>query len=218
MSCCRSSSADATQNQPRRRHPPHPAGRLSRVVWPPLRYPDKAMKRNRARASIFAAGRPEGRLLVYAMPSFLSKVLVPGRAASFTAVAGLLLCGIVHAVGATMPDSVSVAEQYLLAAANQERVARGLPQLHRDPQLARAAAQHARLMAEHGGISHQRFRRTTINSARELQSHQRHRRGRGRGAQRGADSRHVDELRAPSHQPAGPVRRRRIPGRGGARR
>jgi uncharacterized protein YkwD len=52
-------------------------------------------------------------------------------------------------------DSTTVAEQYLLAAANQERAARGLPQLHRDPQLARAAAGHARVMAEHESISHQ---------------------------------------------------------------
>jgi len=52
-------------------------------------------------------------------------------------------------------DSVSVAEQYLLSAANQERAARGLPTLHRDPSLARAATEHARAMAAHGGISHQ---------------------------------------------------------------
>jgi hypothetical protein len=51
--------------------------------------------------------------------------------------------------------SATIAEQYLLAAANQERSARGLPLLHRDPQLAAAAAQHAEQMARHGGISHQ---------------------------------------------------------------
>ena len=49
----------------------------------------------------------------------------------------------------------TVAEQYLLAAANQERAARGLQPLRRDPQLTQAAAQHARAMAEHGTISHQ---------------------------------------------------------------
>jgi hypothetical protein len=48
-----------------------------------------------------------------------------------------------------------VAEQYLLSAANQERLARGLSQLRRDPQLAVAAADHARQMAAHEGISHQ---------------------------------------------------------------
>jgi Cysteine-rich secretory protein family len=54
-----------------------------------------------------------------------------------------------------LPDIPTVAEQYLLAAANQERAARNLPLLHRDPQLARAAAQHAQAMAAHGSISHQ---------------------------------------------------------------
>jgi hypothetical protein len=53
------------------------------------------------------------------------------------------------------PDTPTVAEQYLLAAANQERAARNLPLLHRDPQLARAAAQHAQAMAAHQSISHQ---------------------------------------------------------------
>jgi hypothetical protein len=52
-------------------------------------------------------------------------------------------------------DTPTVAEQYLLSAANQERAARGLPLLQRDPQLARAAAQHAQVMAEHASISHQ---------------------------------------------------------------
>jgi Cysteine-rich secretory protein family len=54
--------------------------------------------------------------------------------------------------GASTPN---VAEQYLLAAANQDRAARGLPPLHRDPVLARAALYHARQMAAHEGISHQ---------------------------------------------------------------
>jgi hypothetical protein len=53
------------------------------------------------------------------------------------------------------PNSATVAEQYLLAAANQERTSRGLNPLQRDPQLARAATQHARAMAEHRTISHQ---------------------------------------------------------------
>jgi uncharacterized protein YkwD len=49
----------------------------------------------------------------------------------------------------------TIAEQYLLVAANQERTARNLPLLQRDSNLARAAAQHAQVMAEHGSISHQ---------------------------------------------------------------
>jgi hypothetical protein len=52
-------------------------------------------------------------------------------------------------------SAATVAEQYLLAAANQERTARGLSELRRDPQLAVAAAGHAREMAAHEGISHQ---------------------------------------------------------------
>ena len=48
-----------------------------------------------------------------------------------------------------------IAEQYLLSAANQERAARGLSELHRDVKLAHAAANHAQKMAEHGSISHQ---------------------------------------------------------------
>lgn len=54
--------------------------------------------------------------------------------------------------GAAMPN---VAEQYLLAAANQERAALGIPPLHRDPVLAQAALYHARQMAAHANISHQ---------------------------------------------------------------
>jgi len=82
-------------------------------------------------------------------------MLTLGGAAVFAAAAAVLACGAAQAAGASSDATASVAEQYLLAAANQERAARGLPQLHRDPQLARAAAQHARLMAEHGSISHQ---------------------------------------------------------------
>jgi uncharacterized protein YkwD len=52
-------------------------------------------------------------------------------------------------------SAATIAEQYLLSAANQERLARGLSELRRDPQLALAAAGHAREMAMHEGISHQ---------------------------------------------------------------
>lgn len=52
-------------------------------------------------------------------------------------------------------ETATVAEQYLLAAANQERATRGLPLLRRDSLLARSAAQHAEMMAEHESISHQ---------------------------------------------------------------
>jgi uncharacterized protein YkwD len=49
----------------------------------------------------------------------------------------------------------TVAEQFLLAAANQDRTARGLPQLRYNPTLTEAARYHAREMAAHGDISHQ---------------------------------------------------------------
>jgi len=52
-------------------------------------------------------------------------------------------------------NPASVAEQYLLAAANGERLSRGLQLLQRDPVLAQAAAFHARQMADHGDISHE---------------------------------------------------------------
>jgi uncharacterized protein YkwD len=52
-------------------------------------------------------------------------------------------------------ETPTVAEQYLLSAANQERAARGLTLLQRDPNLARSAARHAYAMAAHGAISHQ---------------------------------------------------------------
>jgi uncharacterized protein YkwD len=47
------------------------------------------------------------------------------------------------------------AEQSLLAAANRERAARGIPQLRFDPVLAEAARFHAMQMAAHANISHQ---------------------------------------------------------------
>jgi len=48
-----------------------------------------------------------------------------------------------------------IAEQFLLAAANQDRTARGLKPLRLDPTLAEAALAHAREMAAHRDISHQ---------------------------------------------------------------
>jgi Cysteine-rich secretory protein family len=49
----------------------------------------------------------------------------------------------------------TVAEQYLQAAADQERSALHLPPLRRDPALVAAATRHARLMVAHNDISHQ---------------------------------------------------------------
>ncbi len=51
--------------------------------------------------------------------------------------------------------NLTVAEQYLFAAANEERVHEGLSPLRFDPMLMEASASHAREMAEHETISHQ---------------------------------------------------------------
>jgi hypothetical protein len=61
----------------------------------------------------------------------------------------------VSALPVAAQTSATVAEQYLLSAANQERAARGLSQLRRDPLLASAANTHALTMAAHATISHQ---------------------------------------------------------------
>lgn len=81
-----------------------------------------------------------------AKPGQLTDLLL-GFALAF----GILPC----ALAQQPQDTATLAEQYLLSAANQERGTRGLPLLRRDPQLARAAAQHASVMAAHGTISHQ---------------------------------------------------------------
>lgn len=65
------------------------------------------------------------------------------------------LPGVAATPTAMIPPAPNVAERYLLNAANQERVARGLPMLHSDPVLAQAARYHALQMADHRDISHQ---------------------------------------------------------------
>ena len=52
-------------------------------------------------------------------------------------------------------QTTSSAERTLFESANRERKAQGLPALKWDDHLAAAARKHARLMAEHGSISHQ---------------------------------------------------------------
>jgi uncharacterized protein YkwD len=52
-------------------------------------------------------------------------------------------------------NNLTVAEQYLLAAANEARANQGLSPLHLDPVLTEASAAHAREMANHANISHQ---------------------------------------------------------------
>ena len=75
----------------------------------------------------------------------------------------LVLCAVilslmpsVRAQSAFEPESnLTVAEQYLLAAANEARSNQGLPPVHLDPVLTEASAAHAREMADHADISHQ---------------------------------------------------------------
>jgi uncharacterized protein YkwD len=55
----------------------------------------------------------------------------------------------------TLENNLTVAEQYLLAAANEARANQGLSPLRFDPVLAEASAVHAREMANHDAISHQ---------------------------------------------------------------
>jgi uncharacterized protein YkwD len=52
-------------------------------------------------------------------------------------------------------NNLTVAEQYLLAAANEARSNQGLPPVRLDPVLTEASALHAREMADHAAISHQ---------------------------------------------------------------
>jgi hypothetical protein len=59
------------------------------------------------------------------------------------------------ALCAPQPVSLTVAEQYLLVAANQDRANQGLPPLRLDPVLSQASTLHARQMADHADISHQ---------------------------------------------------------------
>ncbi len=59
------------------------------------------------------------------------------------------------ASAAGLPQPAGGAEDLLITQANQDRVARGLPPVARDPLLSEAAAFHALEMARHGDISHE---------------------------------------------------------------
>jgi len=71
-------------------------------------------------------------------------------------VALLVSCGVAWAAsGPRLVNGPTVAEQYLLSAANAERAQRGLQPLHWDRSLYDAASYHAEQMAERESISHQ---------------------------------------------------------------
>jgi uncharacterized protein YkwD len=73
----------------------------------------------------------------------------------------LLVFAILFGASHTIPaqsfeaSNLTVAEQYLLAAANEDRINQGLQPLRFDPILAEASYIHAREMAAHAEISHQ---------------------------------------------------------------
>jgi uncharacterized protein YkwD len=83
----------------------------------------------------------------------LKRPSMPIRKLSIAAI--LLLSTAFSSSNAQSAHSLTVAEQYLLAAANQDRVNQGLKPLHLDPVLTQASALHAREMADHATISHQ---------------------------------------------------------------
>jgi uncharacterized protein YkwD len=67
----------------------------------------------------------------------------------------LLVVAPIHAQSTLQTEpNLTVAEQYLLAAANEERANLGLSPLRIDPVLTEASAFHAREMADHATISH----------------------------------------------------------------
>src|ERR1019366_5569648 len=67
-----------------------------------------------------------------------------------------ILCGISGLVLTVLPATAqNVSEQYLLAAANQDRAAHGLRPVRVNEHLARAVRLHAFVMVEHRSISHQ---------------------------------------------------------------
>jgi len=89
----------------------------------------------------------------------MQRVNQPNRIVLKSALVLILLPGIsfnkIHAENSAGATSPSIVEQYLFAAANRERLSRGLGILKQDPVLAQAAAFHAQQMAEHEGISHE---------------------------------------------------------------
>src|SRR5271163_2258197 len=96
--------------------------------------------------------------------TFMRPSLKPGlnslisltKSLAIAAVAMVSLAPNLHAQSAFEPENhLTVAEQYLLAAANEARANQGLSPVHLDPVLTEASGIHAREMADHAAISHQ---------------------------------------------------------------
>jgi hypothetical protein len=99
---------------------------------------------------------PEPRITL--MPaSFIPRVksLISLPLEAFVVLLILSVSPLLHAQNLTAAANLTVAEQYLLAAANEDRANQGLPPLRFDPVLAEASSIHAREMANHEEISHQ---------------------------------------------------------------
>src|SRR5271154_3155169 len=78
------------------------------------------------------------------------------KSLAILAVVSLSLVPNLRAQSSFEPENhLTVAEQYLLAAANEARANQGLPPVRLDPILTEASAIHAREMADHAAISHQ---------------------------------------------------------------
>ena len=109
------------------------------------------------RTSSVSSGTASGRVAhsVSKTMAFGSRDLILREALFLAAAIFLPLHGISASIPSPLPRSqYNVAEQYLLSAANQERAARGIPQLRVDPVLSEAARFHALQMAAHAEISH----------------------------------------------------------------
>ena len=123
---------------------------LTRKCYPPVT--NSAPRIANMQAALSTAAKP---LIPKPLP--LANPTTPTRIA--LSIAALLLSAVAPALAANhdaQPQaSLTVAEQYLLVAANQDRANQGLAPLRLDPVLTQASALHAREMAEHEDISHQ---------------------------------------------------------------
>jgi uncharacterized protein YkwD len=98
--------------------------------------------------------RPMPASLVPRVKSLISLWKSPVKALAVLSI--LLATPLIHARDIKSPAAnLTVAEQYLLAAANEDRANQGLSPLRFDPTLAEASSIHAREMADHQEISHQ---------------------------------------------------------------
>src|SRR5580704_5564044 len=88
--------------------------------------------------------------------SSLNLLISLAKSLAIAAIALASIASNLHAQSAfDAENNLTVAEQYLLAAANEARATEGLSPVRLDPVLSEASALHAREMANHAEISHQ---------------------------------------------------------------